>query len=230
MSKILLSLAVGLAVAAAASAATGAETAPTEPAEAAPAPAAPAEAAPGSPAPVRPGEAAAPEPALPDEPIFRGETIVVTPDETFEDFTPWRKAIETALAKAPLKQRHELTPHDLEQILILRDDVPKLRQALDDMDDVIRDNPKASMLTDVEKLALMRAYLVTQSILMNVPDELTVACRMRNRPGQRNEELVCEFDYARAEEMMRHVGSAFRTSMHKPVDPKRRFRARERAR
>jgi hypothetical protein len=209
------------------------------PAEAAPVPApagqtAPVPADPVAAAPVATASAApalesppAPPAGPDDADIFRGETIVVTPDPGFGDFAPWRKAIEAALAKAPLKQRSELTQHDLEQILILRDDVPKLRRALDDMARVIDANPKQSMLTGNEKLELMRAYLVTQSILMNVPDELMIACRQRNRPGQRNEELVCEFDYARAEEMMRHVGSAFRTSMHKPNDAKRRFRERE---
>jgi hypothetical protein len=171
------------------------------------------------------GEVEGDDPPLPES-IFRGETIVVTPEDGFDDFEPWRRSIEAAIARAPLKQRSELTAHDREQILVLKDDMPRLKQSLEAMDRVISANRRASMLTDVEKLELARAYLRTQAILQNVPDELMIRCVLRNRPGQRNDDAICEFDYARAQDLLRKVGGSLDAAKFKRVDPKRRFQDR----
>jgi hypothetical protein len=137
---------------------------------------------------------------------FRGETVVVTPDEDFSDFEQWRSALTKALDAAPLKERSELTEHDQRQILVLRDDMPKLRRAIADMGEVIARNPSKAQLSEAEKVKLVRAYVFAQGVLADMPDELTIHCELRPLPGRRNQGAVCEFDYFRAQQFLLRVG------------------------
>lgn len=61
------------------------------------------------------------------------ETVIVEADDSFSDFAEWKAQIDAAIAKAKLKERAELTAHDGQQILVLKDDMPKLEAALDEM-------------------------------------------------------------------------------------------------
>lgn len=149
------------------------------------------------------------------------ETVVVEADDSFSDFAGWKEALDAAIAKAPLKERSELTAHDLEQILVLKDDMPKLREAVDRMAAVIAKNPKQAMLSETEKVELVSAYVKTQAILMNVPDELAVRCRLLHEAERRNKRAVCEFDYARAQQFLQQV--APKQSERDRRDVKRRF-------
>jgi hypothetical protein len=166
--------------------------------------------------------AAAPSGAAKDE---RGETqletVVVEADDSFSDFADWKRELEAALDKAPLKERSELTSHDLKQILVLKDDMPKLREAIDRMAAVIAKNPRQAMLSETEKVELVQAYVRTQAILMNVPEELAVRCRLLHEAERRNKRAVCEFDYARAQQFLQHV--APKESVRDRRDVKRRF-------
>ena len=162
--------------------------------------------------------------AIPSEqPSRQLETVIVEADDSFSDFEEWKAQLDRALANAKLKERHELTSHDEQQILVLKDDMPKLRAAVDAMATVIAKNPRQAMLSEQEKVELVRAYVRTQAILMNVPDELTVRCRLVPEPERRNKRAACEFDYARAREFLQHV--APKTSERDRRDVKRRFGA-----
>ncbi|HVF34105.1 MAG TPA: hypothetical protein VND91_02155 [Candidatus Saccharimonadia bacterium] len=149
------------------------------------------------------------------------ETVIVEADDSFSDFAGWKEALDAAIAKAPLKERSELTAHDLEQILILQEDMPRLREAVDRMAAVIAKNPKQAMLSETEKVELVSAYVRTQAILMNVPDQLAVRCRLLHEAERRNKRAVCDFDYARAQEFLQHV--APKQSQRDRRDVKRRF-------
>lgn len=149
------------------------------------------------------------------------ETVIVEADDSFSDFAEWKAQIDAAIAKAKLKERAELTAHDQQQILVLKEDMPKLKAALDEMATIIGANPRQAMLTENEKVELVRAYVRTQAILMNVPDELTVRCRLLHENEHRNKRAACEFDYARAREFLEHV--APRQSERDRRDVKRRF-------
>lgn len=152
------------------------------------------------------------------------DEVVITADDSFKEFEAWKKALLAAIDKAPLKERSELTEHDKKQILVVQEDMPFLRKAVEDMSSVIADNPRASMLSEKEKLKLVQAYVRAQAILSNVPDELAIRCRMVTRPGQRNQEAACDLDYARAQQFLIKVGGGDKDKMSS--DPKRRFGAR----
>jgi hypothetical protein len=152
------------------------------------------------------------------------ETVIVEADDSFSDFAEWKAQIDAAIAKAKLKERSELTAHDEKQILVLKDDMPKLKAALDEMASIIGENPREAMLTENEKVELVRAYVRTQAILLNVPDQLMVRCRMLHEEEHRNKRAICEFDYARAREFMEHV--APKQSERDARDVKRRFGSR----
>ena len=149
------------------------------------------------------------------------ETVIVEADDSFSDFAEWKAQIDAAIAKAKLKERSELTAHDKQQILVLKQDMPKLQTALDEMATIIGANPRQAMLTENEKVELVRAYVRTQAILLNVPDELMVRCRLLHENEHRNKRAACEFDYARAREFLEHV--APRQSERDRRDVKRRF-------
>ena len=160
--------------------------------------------------------------AVPDErKTTELETVIVEADDSFSDFAGWKEDLEAAIAKAPLKERSELTAHDLKQILVLQDDMPKLKAAIDQMAAVIAKNPRQGMLSETEKVALVKAYVRTQAILMNVPDELAVRCRLLHEAEHRNKRAVCEFDYARAQQFLQKV--APKQSERDRRDVKRRF-------
>ena len=162
--------------------------------------------------------------AVPAEaPTAQLETVIVEAEGDFSDFAGWKAELDRALASAKLKERHELTAHDEQQILVLKDDMPKLRAAIDEMAAVIAKNPRQSMLSETEKVELVRAYVRTQAILMNVPDELTVRCRLLSEPERRNKRAACDFDYARARQFLQHV--APKQSERDRRDVKRRFGA-----
>lgn len=40
---------------------------------------------------------------------------------------------------------------------------------------------------------------------MDVPDELAVQCRLLHEKERRNQRAACDFDYARAQQFLRHV-------------------------
>ncbi|HET9484683.1 MAG TPA: hypothetical protein VFO79_12055 [Xanthomonadales bacterium] len=160
--------------------------------------------------------------AVPEErPPAELETVIVEADDSFSDFADWKADLEAAIAKAPLKERAELTAHDKKQILVLKDDMPKLRAAIDQMAAVIGKNPRQGMLSETEKVELVQAYIRTQTILMNVPDELAVRCRLLHENERRNKRAACEFDYARAQQFLQHV--APKQSERDRRDVKRRF-------
>jgi hypothetical protein len=160
--------------------------------------------------------------AIPSEqPSAQLETVIVEADDSFSDFAEWKAELDRALANAKLKERHELSAHDQQQILVLKDDMPKLRAAIDEMAAVIAKNPRQAMLSEVEKVELVRAYVRTQAILMNVPDELTVRCRLLPEPERRNKRAACDLDYARARQFLQHV--APKQSERDRRDVKRRF-------
>ncbi len=157
------------------------------------------------------------------------ETVIVEADEGFGDFAEWRSQIEAAIDKAKLKQRAELTAHDKKQILVLQEDMPKLREALDRMAVVIGQNPRQAMLSEIEKVELVKAYLKTQAILQNVPDELMIRCRLVHENERRNKRAACDLDYARAQQFLQKI--APKQSERDRRDVKRRFAASaERAR
>ena len=149
------------------------------------------------------------------------EPIVVEPPDDFGDFAEWKREVEGAIAKGALKPRDALTARDRRQILVLEQDLPRLRGAIEEMERVISDNPRESMLSEVERLALVRAYLRARSVLSNVPDELVLRCRMMRVAGQRGERAGCDFDYARARQFTEAMSK--RPSPRKRRDAKRQF-------
>jgi hypothetical protein len=165
--------------------------------------------------------AAHPARAADERPTTELETVIVEADDSFADFEGWKRELEAALDKAPLKERGELTSHDMKQILVLKEDMPKLRAAIDTMAGVIGKNPRQAMLSETEKVELVQAYVRTQAILMNVPDQLAVRCRLLHENEHRNKRAACEFDYERAQQFLQHV--APKQSQRDRRDVKRRF-------
>ena len=129
------------------------------------------------------------------------EKVVVeerAPPGDFADMQKWAKEVRDGLARAKLKQRDELTEHDIAQIMVLESDMDVLKRNLTQIENLVRKHKFRQTLTQGETLRLARAYSKVEAILENIPDAFMPRCRLMREYAKRNKATVCEVDYLAA--------------------------------
>ena len=85
------------------------------------------------------------------------EKVVVeerAPPGDFADMQKWAKEVRDGLARAKLKQRDELTEHDIAQIMVLESDMDVLKRNLTQIENLVRKHKFRQTLTQGETLRL----------------------------------------------------------------------------
>lgn len=116
----------------------------------------------------------------------------------FDDVQKWAKEVRDGLSRAKLKQRDELTEHDMAQIMVLESEMADLKRALGEIEALVRKHKFRQTLTQGETLRLARNYQKVEAILENIPDAFMPRCRLMREYAKRNKATVCEVDYLAA--------------------------------
>jgi hypothetical protein len=116
----------------------------------------------------------------------------------FADVQKWAREVRDGLARAKLKQRDELTDHDVAQIMVLEGEMDDLKRSLGEIERLVRKHKFRQTLTQGETVRLARNYQKVEAILENIPDAFMPRCRLMRKYAQRNKAAVCEVDYLAA--------------------------------
>lgn len=116
----------------------------------------------------------------------------------FADVQKWAKEVRDGLARAKLKQRDELTEHDMAQIMVLEGEMDELKRNLAQIESLVRKHKFRQTLTQGETVRLARAYSKVEAILENIPDAFMPRCRLMPKYAQRNKAAICQVDYLAA--------------------------------
>jgi len=129
------------------------------------------------------------------------EKVVVeerAPPGDFAEVQKWAKEVRDGLSRAKLKQRDDITEHDMAQIMVLEGEMDDLKRSLGEIESLVRKHKFRQTLTQGETVRLARNYQKVEAILENIPDAFMPRCRLMRKYAQRNKAAVCEVDYLAA--------------------------------